>query len=59
MPNLNGFNMISEIIKIDPKVQVIMMSGNHLNPPPEQVGRKIKMFQKPFHPDAMLEELLR
>jgi DNA-binding NtrC family response regulator len=55
MPHLNGSEMISEIIKIDPTVKVVMMSGDYTNQPPERTP-KIKMFQKPFHPDALLEE---
>jgi len=60
MPHMNGFEMVSEILDLDPNVKIVMMSADYSNQPPERAdGRKIKMFQKPFHPDAMLEELVK
>lgn len=60
MPFVNGFEMVTEMLQRDPTVKIVMMSGNYTNEPPLRAdGRIIKMFQKPFHPTAMLEELVK
>ena len=60
MPHMNGFEMVSKILELAPKVKIVMMSGDYSNMTPERAdGRTIKMFQKPFHPDALLEELVK
>lgn len=56
MPGMNGFRMVTEILKLNPKVKIVMMSGDDSNRPPERTP-PITLLSKPFGMDELLQEL--
>jgi DNA-binding NtrC family response regulator len=56
MPIMDGYKMIVHILKLDPKVKVVMMSGDDWNKPPMRTP-PIKLLGKPFEMRELLQEL--
>lgn len=54
MPHLNGFQMVTEILKLVPKQRVVMISGDGSNKPPEGVP----LLAKPFRIQELLDALV-
>jgi CheY-like chemotaxis protein len=53
MPIMNGFAMVTEILKLDPTTRIVMMSGDHSNQPPPGVP----LLGKPFSREDLLNAL--
>lgn len=56
MPGMNGFEMVTEILKRNPHVKIVMMSGDDSNRPPERTP-PITLLPKPFGMKELLQEL--
>jgi DNA-binding NtrC family response regulator len=53
MPQMNGYAMVVEILKMAPATKVVMMSGEPSNKPPEGVT----LLEKPFKRDDLFKAL--
>lgn len=58
MPRMNGFLMVTEILKLDPRVKIVMMSGDWTNQPPHR-DPPIRLLSKPFDMGCLLDELAK
>jgi DNA-binding response OmpR family regulator len=53
MPFMNGYRMVTEILKLSPTTKVVMMSADGSNRPPTGVP----LLQKPFSREILLETM--
>jgi len=53
MPVMNGFQMVTEILRLKSNTKIVMMSGDPTNKPPAG----IQLLEKPFGRDELLKAL--
>lgn len=57
MPNMNGYELVEESLKLRPELKVLMMTAYPTDQPPPAAlkAREIRTLIKPFDPDRMCD----
>lgn len=57
MPNMNGYELVEQSLKIRPELKVVMMTAYPTDHPPPAAlrAREIRTLVKPFDPDRMCD----
>jgi DNA-binding NtrC family response regulator len=57
MPNMNGYELVEESLKLRPELKVLMMTAYPTQQPPPSAlrAREIRTLVKPFDPDRMCD----
>ena len=57
MPNMNGYELVEESLKLRPELKVLMMTAYPTEQPPPSAlrAREIRTLVKPFDPDRMCD----
>jgi DNA-binding NtrC family response regulator len=57
MPNMNGYELVEESLKLRPELKVLMMTAYAAEQPPPSAlrAREIRTLLKPFDPDRMCD----
>lgn len=57
MPNMNGYELVEESLKLRPELKILMMTAYPADQPPTSAlrAREIRTLVKPFNPDRMCE----
>jgi len=57
MPNMNGYELVEESLKLRPELKVLMMTAYPTDQPPPSAlrAREIRTLVKPFDPDRMCD----
>src|SRR3954468_9866730 len=57
MPNMNGYELVEESLKLRPELKVLMMTAYPTDQPPPSAlrAREIRTLIKPFDPDRMCD----
>ena len=57
MPNMNGYELVEESLKLRPELKVLMMTAYPSQQPPPSAlkAREIRTLIKPFDPDRMCD----
>jgi DNA-binding NtrC family response regulator len=57
MPNMNGYELVEESLKLRPELKILMMTAYAAQQPPPSAlkAREIRTLIKPFDPDRMCD----
>lgn len=57
MPNMNGYELVEQSLKLRPELKVLMMTAYPSDQPPPAAlkAREIRTLVKPFDPDRMCD----
>ena len=57
MPNMNGYDLVEESLKLRPELKILMMTAYAAERPPPAAlkAREIRTLIKPFDPDRMCD----
>ena len=57
MPNMNGYELVEESLKLRPELKILMMTAYPTDRPPPSAlrAREIRTLVKPFDPDRMCD----
>lgn len=57
MPEMDGTKLAERVLKLQPNVQVLLISGHYKEPPAGIASERVRFLKKPFFPSQLLEEL--
>ena len=57
MPEMDGLRLAERVLKLQPGVQVLLISGNYKEMPPGIKSDRVHFLRKPFFPSEVVEHL--
>ena len=61
MPEMDGMKLAERVLKLHPRAQILLISGQYKDPPAAARSGRVKFLKKPFFPSdliAMLQEMV-
>jgi CheY-like chemotaxis protein len=57
MPEMDGTKLAERVLKLQPNVKILLISGHYKDPPPCAGTGRVRFLKKPFFPSQLLEHL--
>ncbi|MBZ5726350.1 MAG: response regulator [Acidobacteriia bacterium] len=57
MPEMDGNKLAERVLKLQPDVQVLLISGHYKEPPALARSARVRFLKKPFFPSDLLKNL--
>ena len=57
MPEMDGTKLAERVLKLQPDMQVLLISGHYKEPPAGTASGRIRFLKKPFFPSQLVDEL--
>jgi len=57
MPEMDGGKLAERVLKLQPEVHVLLISGHHKEPPAVGKPPQVRFLRKPFFPSQLLQYL--
>jgi two-component system, cell cycle sensor histidine kinase and response regulator CckA len=57
MPEMDGDKLAERVLKLQPGVSVLLISGHYREPPAAVKNGQIRFLKKPFYPAQLIEHL--
>jgi CheY-like chemotaxis protein len=57
MPEMDGTKLVERVLKLQPSVQVLLISSYYKDLPPGADAERVRFLRKPFFPSQLVEHL--
>jgi two-component system, cell cycle sensor histidine kinase and response regulator CckA len=57
MPEMDGDKLAERVVKLQPQIRVLLISGLPRDPPPAARNGRVRFLKKPFFPSQLLAQL--